>query len=238
MYVSLVCFVVFIVAIYVYVQESSMQTLKDRWKDQRSTLSNEVQDLEEENKKLEDSLEETSDDVEEYKDTVDSQESSIESLKSDKSKLEKEVKSLEDDVQELRTLSSTESGGNIETKSKEEPKPSTKESSKDTELANASEDKSGETMYMEATAYTAYCDGCSGITSTGIDLRSNPNQKVIAVDPNVVPIGSKVHVEGYGTAIAGDVGGDIKGNRIDIFVPTKKEAYSWGRKQVQITVLD
>ena len=42
----------------------------------------------------------------------------------------------------------------------------------------------GEEMTMTATAYTAYCEGCSGITYTGIDLRSNPNQKVIAVDPN------------------------------------------------------
>ena len=43
---------------------------------------------------------------------------------------------------------------------------------------------SGQEMTMTATAYTAYCEGCSGITYTGIDLRSNPNQKVIAVDPN------------------------------------------------------
>ena len=39
-------------------------------------------------------------------------------------------------------------------------------------------------MTVTATAYTAYCAGCSGTTATGIDLRSNPNQKVIAVDPS------------------------------------------------------
>ena len=93
-------------------------------------------------------------------------------------------------------------------------------------------------MTVEATAYTAFCDGCSGTTSTGIDLRSNPNQKVIAVDPSVIPLGSKVHVEGYGTAVAGDIGGAIKGNRIDVFIPSKDEAYKWGRKQVKIQVLD
>ena len=47
---------------------------------------------------------------------------------------------------------------------------------------------------------------------TGINLRANPNLKVIAVDPSVIPLGSKVWVEGYGYAVAGDTGGAIKGN--------------------------
>jgi 3D (Asp-Asp-Asp) domain-containing protein len=89
----------------------------------------------------------------------------------------------------------------------------------------------------EATAYTAYCNGCSGITATGINLRSNPNQKVIAVDPNVIPLGSKVYVEGYGTAIAGDTGGAIKGNRIDVFIPNRSEALKFGRRSVTVKVL-
>ena len=74
---------------------------------------------------------------------------------------------------------------------------------------------------MTATAYTAHCNGCSGITRTGINLRSNPNLKVIAVDPNIIPLGSKVWVEGYGYAVAGDTGGAIKGMKIDLHVPTK-----------------
>lgn len=97
---------------------------------------------------------------------------------------------------------------------------------------------SGQEITVEATAYTAYCEGCSGITSTGIDLRSNPNQKVIAVDPTIIPLGSKVYVEGYGEAIAGDTGGAIKGNRIDVFIPEKSQALNWGRKSVKIKVLN
>src|SRR5690606_14257941 len=88
--------------------------------------------------------------------------------------------------------------------------------------------QSGKEMTVSATAYTAYCAGCSGITATGIDLRSNPNQKVIAVDPTVIPLGSTVWVEGYGTAIAGDTGGAIKGNKIDVFIPSKDGALQWG----------
>lgn len=97
--------------------------------------------------------------------------------------------------------------------------------------------QSGKEMTVSATAYTAYCPGCSGITRTGIDLRSNPNQKVIAVDPTVIPLGSTVWVEGYGTAIAGDTGGAIKGNKIDVFIPSRDAALQWGRKNVTIKIL-
>ncbi|WP_226579118.1 LysM peptidoglycan-binding and 3D domain-containing protein [Halobacillus litoralis] len=89
----------------------------------------------------------------------------------------------------------------------------------------------------EATAYTAYCTGCSGVTATGIDLKANPNQKVIAVDPNVIPLGSKVYVEGYGVAIAGDTGGAINGNRIDVFMADRNDALDFGRKSVKVQVL-
>ncbi|WP_247747532.1 G5 and 3D domain-containing protein [Alkalihalobacillus sp. BA299] len=97
---------------------------------------------------------------------------------------------------------------------------------------------SGRTMTVTATAYTANCTGCSGITATGINLKNNRNMKVIAVDPNVIPLGSKVYVEGYGTAIAGDTGGAIRGRKIDVHVPTKSDAYRWGNRTVKITILD
>ncbi|MGM7634600.1 LysM peptidoglycan-binding domain-containing protein [Bacillus sp. Hm123] len=102
----------------------------------------------------------------------------------------------------------------------------------------ASSNVQGQSMTVTATAYTAQCNGCSGVTATGIDLNANRNAKVIAVDPNVIPLGSKVHVEGYGTAIAGDTGGAIKGNKIDLHVPTKAEANQWGVRTVNITILD
>lgn len=96
----------------------------------------------------------------------------------------------------------------------------------------------GNEITMSATAYTASCNGCSGVTATGINLNSNPNAKVVAVDPSVIPLGSKVWVEGYGYAIAGDTGGAIKGNRIDLFVPSKDQAYRFGRKNVKVRVLN
>ncbi|WP_305067684.1 LysM peptidoglycan-binding and 3D domain-containing protein [Lysinibacillus sp. BW-2-10] len=107
------------------------------------------------------------------------------------------------------------------------------------ELHAESEPNSSNTeMIVTATAYTAYCEGCSGTTKIGIDLRSNPNQKVIAVDPRVIPLGSKVWVEGYGEAIAGDTGSAIKGNKIDVFIPSYDQAMEWGRKSVKLKILN
>ena len=107
------------------------------------------------------------------------------------------------------------------------------------EESKPSSESEAKTLSMEATAYTAECEGCSGITATGIDLLADRNKKVIAVDPSVIPLGTKVHVEGYGTAVAGDVGGAIKGNIIDVHLPTTQDAINWGRKHdVKVTILD
>jgi 3D (Asp-Asp-Asp) domain-containing protein len=98
--------------------------------------------------------------------------------------------------------------------------------------------KSTKVITVKATAYTASCKGCTGITKTGFNLKANPNKKIIAVDPTVIPLGTKVHVEGYGKAIAADIGGAIKGNRIDVFIPTKKAAINFGVKRLKVTILN
>lgn len=113
---------------------------------------------------------------------------------------------------------------------------SSAQSSQDT--PSRSKPSESKTMYMEATAYTANCAGCSGITRTGINLNENRHAKVIAVDPSVIPLGTKVWVEGYGYAVAGDTGGAIKGNRIDIHLPTKSDALSFGRRTVKVKILN
>lgn len=96
----------------------------------------------------------------------------------------------------------------------------------------------GKTISVTATAYTADCAGCSGITATGVNLKNDRNAKVIAVDPSVIPLGSKVYVEGYGYATAADTGGAIKGNKIDIHVPSTQEALNWGNRTVNVTIVD
>lgn len=114
----------------------------------------------------------------------------------------------------------------------------TEKSIQPTATAPSTTDNSSKELIVEATAYTATCEGCSGITATGIDLNANPNQKVISVDPSVIPLGSKVYVEGYGEAIAGDTGGAIKGNKIDVFIPSKQDAINFGVKKLKVTILN
>jgi 3D (Asp-Asp-Asp) domain-containing protein len=85
------------------------------------------------------------------------------------------------------------------------------------------------TLNVESTAYTF----TGNKTATGVE----PKHGVIAVDPKVIKLGSKVYVEGYGYAIAADTGGAIRGNRIDVFFPTLRQCINWGRKAIRIYVL-
>jgi uncharacterized protein YabE (DUF348 family) len=103
--------------------------------------------------------------------------------------------------------------------------------------ASRGQSSDGKEFYVNATAYTANCNGCSGNTATGLNLRANPNAKVIAVDPRIIPLGTKVYVEGYGYAIAADTGGAIKGYKIDVFFSSNADAYRWGVRKVKITIL-
>jgi len=99
-------------------------------------------------------------------------------------------------------------------------------------------------LTMIATHYGADCAGCSGITATGIDVTRTiyaNGLRVIAVDPQVIPLGSIVRVEyADGTtfkAIAGDTGGAIKNRRIDVLVASENEAYRLGKQTVTVTIL-
>ncbi|MGX1193649.1 3D domain-containing protein [Metabacillus sp. SLBN-84] len=92
-------------------------------------------------------------------------------------------------------------------------------------------------FYVTATAYS-HEDTASDFTAIGINIKENANMKLIAVDPKIIPLGSKVWVEGYGVAIAGDTGGAIKNHKIDVLMPNSAEARKWGRKTVKIEILN
>ncbi|WP_207940334.1 hypothetical protein DOK78_002183 [Enterococcus sp. DIV2402] len=98
---------------------------------------------------------------------------------------------------------------------------------------------SGRTLTMESTAYSsdpADTLGGGTVTATGQNLLSNP--MAVAVDPNVIPLGTRLYVEGYGEAIASDTGGAIQGNIVDVHFSTYAECIAWGRRTVQVTILD
>lgn len=92
-------------------------------------------------------------------------------------------------------------------------------------------------IVMEATGYTAGPESNpngNGYTYTGMKAVRG----VVAVDPRVIPLYTRVYVEGYGPAIAADIGGAIKGNKIDLCFDTVQEALEWGRRPAKVYILD
>jgi 3D (Asp-Asp-Asp) domain-containing protein len=89
-------------------------------------------------------------------------------------------------------------------------------------------------LTMNASAYTAHDDGNSNTT-----YRGNPVHKgLVAVDPSVIPLGTRLYIPGYGYAVADDIGGAIRGNRIDMAFDNRSEALQFGRQQVTVYILD
>ena len=80
---------------------------------------------------------------------------------------------------------------------------------------------------MSSTGYTI-----RGRTATGIPTAPG----VVAVDPSVIPLGTRLSIPGYGIGIAADTGGAVQGNTIDVWFPTKAQALAWGRRTVTITL--
>jgi uncharacterized protein YabE (DUF348 family) len=88
-------------------------------------------------------------------------------------------------------------------------------------------------LSMIATAYAG-----DGITATGVVPKRDSNGlSTIAADPSIIPLGSKVYVQGYGYAVAQDTGGAIKNNKIDLYMNSESEAKKWGVKSVNVYII-
>ena len=88
-------------------------------------------------------------------------------------------------------------------------------------------------MTMHASAYSAQDPGNSNYTATGSRLKKG----IVSVDPRIIPLGTKMFIEGYGYAVADDVGGAIKGSRIDLAFNSRAEALRFGRQTVKVYIL-
>lgn len=110
-----------------------------------------------------------------------------------------------------------------------------------TALIYASRGANGESVSIKgkkqiSCSATAYSGGA--LTCTGTQPSRNVNGiSTIAVDPSVIPLGTKVFVDGYGYAIASDTGGAIKGNKVDLYLNSSSECNSWGRRNVNVLVI-
>ncbi len=96
-------------------------------------------------------------------------------------------------------------------------------------------EKEIEWFYFVATGYSANdpLQGTSNITATGKEIKEG----MIAVDSNIIPLGTRIEIKDMGVFIAEDTGGKIKGNRIDIYFDTKEEAKKFGRQTIWVRVL-
>ena len=86
----------------------------------------------------------------------------------------------------------------------------------------------GDTLRVKATAY-----GGHQPTATGVKTRHG----ICAVDPDVIPLGTRFRVPGYGICLAADVGGAVKGRMIDVWLPTEGHTYHWGVRRLTIRFL-
>lgn len=109
------------------------------------------------------------------------------------------------------------------------------EAAETTQAAAASSNQGGYYLTVEATAYSYNEAGLSNYTADGTNLINDP--QVIAVDPNVIPLGSYVEIPGYGIFRAADTGGAIYGNRIDVHLVSLNDVYNFGRRTITIRVL-
>lgn len=145
----------------------------------------------------------------------------------------KEATVSNETVKEETKTAETKETASKATETKPEQKVQAKTEAQPTPVKTSSSSK---TVVVSATGYSTQQPGLSTHTAMGIDLTKNPN--VIAVDPSVIPLGSKVEVPGFGVFIAGDTGGAIKGNKIDIHFSTVQQALNWGRRTITVKVLD
>ncbi len=88
-------------------------------------------------------------------------------------------------------------------------------------------------LNVVATGYTPGDPGCTGITYTG----TKASRGTIAVDPKVIPFGTKLYIPGYGYGVAADTGGAIKGNKIDLCYESRTEALNWGIKNITVYIV-
>lgn len=89
-------------------------------------------------------------------------------------------------------------------------------------------------MVMHATGYSAYDPGNGQYTANGTFLRRG----LVAVDPGVIPLGTRLYIPGYGYAVADDTGGAIRGHKIDLAFDSHGEAIQFGRRDITVYIID
>lgn len=214
----------------------------EKEKNESQELLQKVDILTEESAELADKIESLSEEIDKTKKDSKETKEKKEKLKSEKQKLENEKIDLLDKLSKKESEPKNLVQLSSKTESPSKPVQGAKKTTNKPKEVKYS--GGGKTVNAEATYYIAMCDtGCTGITATGVDVRGSiyhEGMRVIAVDPNTIPLYSIVEVTVNGStfkAIALDTGGDIKGNRIDILVGSTSEARKLGRNSATVKIL-
>ncbi|WP_179862888.1 3D domain-containing protein [Bacillus cereus] len=166
----------------------------------------------------------------------------IDTLSQEKSDMNAENEKLKNEVEQLKKIKADAEKAKQADKAKQEQKQTAeKKSSTNTTSSTVSAGgyENWRKINVQSTAYSTYEAGdklagqWQGLTATGTSVRWG----VIAVDPSVIPLGSKVYIPQFNqTFIAEDTGNAIKGNIIDIFMDTNSKANDWGRRNIEVYV--
>ncbi len=144
------------------------------------------------------------------------------------SREELEPKVLVQPVNEITLIGTKEKPVPVEEKPEPTPEPQPESSNNGGNLT-PNGDSYSKAYTMSASAYCI-----NGYTASG----TQTHYGTVAVDPNVIPLGTRLYIPGYGYAVAEDTGGAIKGNKIDVWVPSYDEAIQFGRRDVTVYVLN
>lgn len=236
-------------------QQQDLETIEAEKKDvddKEAELQQSYESLAENQSALEANLEKRQAAVSEANNKYKSISKEIKIAESEKAAIQAELKDAEESIKKQQEEAAArkkvivQQQTAVSAETTEAPKSSSSSSSKGKSNSSSNSNKnssskkessSSETIYVSATAYS-HESTKSDYTALGYNIKKNANMKLIAVDPSVIPLGSKVWVEGYGEAIAGDTGGAIKGHKIDVLMPNNSKAKAWGRKTVKVKILD
>ena len=225
-------------------ERAELAELQAELKNDLALLENQTEEAKEQKAELDTqiaNLQKTMDENQEILNELDEQrateETRLAEAKAEEEKAAAEKAAKEKTAATLVKTSENEATVTKTTASNEQAEPEKQSTTVEAETTKSTETASkGKTMVVSATGYSTKEANLSTHTATGINLESNP--MVIAVDPRVIPLGSIVEVPGYGTFIAGDTGGAIKGNKIDVHFSSVQQANNFGRKTITITILN
>ncbi|MCY9757718.1 3D domain-containing protein [Paenibacillus alvei] len=157
--------------------------------------------------------------------------------------MDKALEDMKKKVEEERKREEVVIAAEAKTVEKPVVKPVIKEKKKEAPKSKKVDPDDGDWETYRLTYYGMDCNGCSGVTASGIDVgdaTEYDGYKVLSVDPKKIPLGSIVRInDGDSTfeAIAIDTGGAIKGNKLDLLVGSEKESYKYGVKKIKLKVV-